>query len=313
MNKTSSMAMLATVILSGLLMAPATYSWGADLGGSPVEPDTAFVARAQNAWSLSFTTYSWLPWLSGDMAVRGRPLSVEASPGDIISALDWSQIPSWMSYAEARNGRLSLFNDIVYSKLSASQNFAKSAAGKFAGLALAGNVAVDYEQATVEFGGAYQIWGGVIPATGTTAVDLLAGGRYWHQKADVSADLNATLNITGPLGIVDLTKSGNRVFARSGSVDWVDPFVGLRVRQQLAPGQEIVVRGDVGGFGVGSDISWQVLATYNARLCVTSGYAIDGYVGYRALSVDYSQGSGNTRYEYNVLQQGPVIGMTTHF
>ena len=74
-----------------------------------------------------------------------------------------------------------------------------------------------------------------------------------------------------------------------------------------------MLRGDVGGFGAGSDFSWQVLATYNWQLCTFGGHLIDGYLGYRALSVDYSQGSGNTEYKYDVLMQGPVMGATLHF
>ena len=38
------------------------------------------------------------------------------------------------------------------------------------------------------------------------------------------------------------------------------------------------------------------------------GYLVDDYLGYRALSVDYSQGVGNAEYKYDVLMQGPVIG-----
>jgi len=67
------------------------------------------------------------------------------------------------------------------------------------------------------------------------------------------------------------------------------------------------------GFGAGSDFSWQVIGTYNWQMCIFEGLNVDGYIGYRALSVDYSQGSGTTRYEYDVLQQGPVMGMTTRF
>ncbi len=40
---------------------------------------------------------------------------------------------------------------------------------------------------------------------------------------------------------------------------------------------------------------------------------LDGYLGYRALSVDYETGEGSRRYEYDVLQQGPVIGITGRF
>jgi hypothetical protein len=236
------------------------------------------------------------------------------SPKEIIDNLDWSTLPTWMSYAEARRGPISFFNDIVYSKLSGSADFAKSSHRKVIAGSLGGDIEVDYEQATIEVGGAYEVWSGETPAlAGSSALELLGGARYWHQEVDISGDLNATIAVGGPGGIIDLTRSGDRVFAKSGSIDWVDPFVGARVRHQLAPGKELEVRADIGGFGAGSDFSWQALATYNWQLCTTGGYVIDGYLGYRALSVDYAQGSGKTRYEYDVLQQGPVTGLTIRF
>jgi hypothetical protein len=54
--------------------------------------------------------------------------------------------------------------------------------------------------------------------------------------------------------------------------------------------------------------AWQVLATYNWQMCTMDGHLIDGYLGYRALSVDHTQGSGNTEYKYDVLMQGPGHG-----
>jgi len=279
----------------------------ADLGGME-RPLVEEPIAASPEWTFKFTSYGWLPWMSGNSVVRGRSLDVQVDPTQILTHLDWSTLPVWMSYMEARHGPVMLFNDIVYSALSGSTGFAKSVGNPIVGATLGANVSVDYVQATIEFGGAYEVWTGRNPVTpGLTAFDLLAGGRYWHQELNASADLATTVNVGG------LTVSGGRVFARSGSVDWVDPFVGGRIRNQVMPGQELVVRGDVGGFGAGSEFSWQVLATYNMQLCTTAGYVIDSYVGYRALSVDYSQGAGNSRYEYNVLQQGPVIGATLHF
>lgn len=301
-NKVFGIALMIAV-LAGFSGSAAS----ADLGGQEEQPLVEPVREA-SPWSFAFTTYGWASWVSGDLTVRGRNLSVQASPVDLINALDWSEIPIWMSYAEARNGRLSLFNDIIYSKLADSADFAASRQGRFVGLALAGNVETDYQQATVEFGAGYEVWRG-----GGSNLDIIAGGRYWHQKTSVSANITATINVTGPLGIIDLERSGSRVFARSGSVDWVDPFIGARLRHQLMPGQEITVRGDVGGFGAGSDFSWHVLAAYNFLLCATDRYVLDGYVGYKALSVDYSEGSGNTKYEYDVIQQGPVVGATLRF
>jgi len=113
--------------------------------------------------------------------------------------------------------------------------------------------------------------------------------------------VTGTVALGGSNGI---TITGNRAIASSGAVGWVEPFVGARVRQQLAPGQEIVLRGDVGGFGAGSQFSWQTIGTYNWLLGVTRGIPVDGYVGFRALSADYSQGSGTSKFGFDNVRYG---------
>lgn len=275
--------------------------------GTPARADD-LDPGAVPGWSFVFTTYGWGSWLKGQGGVAGRTFDVDVDPIDLIKHLDWDQIPVWMSYAEARRGRFSLFNDIVYAKVAGDGEFATTRRRRFSSLSLAGDVEADVEQATIELGAAYAVgqWGAP-GATGFTAVDVLAGARYWHQEVDLAVDVTAKLNVLG------LTVSGNRAFAHSGSVDWVDPFVGLRLRHQLSAGEEIVLRGDVGGFDAGSNFSWQALATYGWKICNFNGLEMDGYIGYRALSVDYEQGSGLRRYEYDVIQHGPVMGMTTRF
>jgi hypothetical protein len=74
--------------------------------------------------------------------------------------------------------------------MSAAQEvFAKATPGPTQ--TLSGGVSVDFEQAIVELGGTYQVWSGhnrVLP--GSAALDLLAGGRYWHQKVNASGFLS---------------------------------------------------------------------------------------------------------------------------
>jgi len=106
---------------------------------------------------------------------------------------------------------------------------------------------------------------------------------------------------------------GMRAIARSGVVEWIDPFLGARLHYVPAPGEEVIVRGDVGGFGAGSKFTWQAIATYNWYLGTHAAIVFDGYLGYKALSVDYQEGSGTGRYEFDVIQQGPVMGITGRF
>ncbi len=306
MRKFVSHCFGAAGLFVGLLPAAA-----ADLGGSL--KDTPPVAAVPSPWQMSFTTYGWATWMSGNTAVKGRSLTVEATPKDIINALDWSQIPVWMSSFEARNGRFSVFNDIVYAKLTQSTQFVRAAQGRFASASLAGRIEADFEQVVVEFGAGYQVWSSGSAASSQTALDLIVGGRYWYQNASVSADLTATVGLGGALGIVDLQASGGRVIARSNSIDWIDPFIGAKLRHQVVPGQAFNLRGDVGGFGVGSDFTWQTIATMDWRLFKGAGYTFDAYLGYRALSVDYSKGSGTNLYRFDAIQHGPVLGGTVRF
>jgi hypothetical protein len=303
-----SLKQLGLGLIAIAMFAPGAAS-AADLGPSMKDAPGGFSAiEPPQPWTFSFTTYAWLPWLTGDLTVRGRRLAVDASPDDVISALDWSGIPAWMSSFEARRGRLGLFGDIVYSQLAGSDSFARSNQIGPVSTLLGGRVEVNYKQAVLEFGAAYEVWADRgSPNTGRLAFDVLGGGRYWYQKTSVSADLGATVDIGG------LDVSGSRVIARSGKVDWFDPFIGVRMRYQVDPTGKLMLRGDIGGFGAGSDFSWQALGTYEFRMMERTGCVIDGYVGYRALSVDYSKGSGTSEYRYDVIQHGPVLGATVRF
>jgi hypothetical protein len=171
-------------------------------------------------------------------------------------------------------------------------------------------LSADYSYWTVEGGvmgelARYKLGHG--PGETDTTLELLAGGRYWHQELDVDVALDGTLNIDG------LIVSGSRALAKSGGVKWIDPFIGARIHYTPSAGEEFIVRADIGGFGWASKFTWQAMATYNWFLMQHGGLTLDGYVGWRALYVDYVEGSGIERYEFDVLQQGPVVGFTGRF
>jgi len=80
----------------------------ADLGPSP-PAQLAVPAPPPSQWQFSFTPYLWLPWMTGDVVVKGRTLDVSVDPAQLIDHLDWPVIlPAWMSHAEARRGPLKL-------------------------------------------------------------------------------------------------------------------------------------------------------------------------------------------------------------
>jgi hypothetical protein len=261
-----------------------------------------------SGWTYQFTPYAWDPWVTGDAVVRGRSFSVDVTPIEVLEDLNFA----WMSYQQAKNGPLTLFTDVIYAdeasggSMFRSRTFSPHVAGS-----LGVSVSDSYRYWTVEAGGTYEVasWNshGSRYATPDTEVELLAGGRYWRQDINVGVSLAGTLNIDG------LVFAGDRAIARSGTHEWIDPFIGARVRFQPHPGEELIVRGDIGGFGAGSQFTWQALATYTWQMCSLGPMLIDGYAGWRALQVDYETGSGVGRYEFDVLQQGPVVGFTGRF
>lgn len=271
----------------------------ADLGST-----SANIAEVRPQWTVHATPYGWLPFLNGTSTIRGRATDIDLKPIDVLENLD--AVP-WMSYTELRKGPLVLYNDIFYAKLGASgsevraRDFGPILAGSFGASAT-----LDFEQLVIELGGAYEVarWQG---SSTFTAIDILAGARYWHQRLEVGVDIAGSVNIGG------FELSGNRAINRSGSVDWVDPLIGVRLRHGLAPGQEVVVRADIGGFDIGSDLSWNLMGAYSFDIGVRDGITYTGVLGYRALDVNYSDGAGPSRYRYNVLQHGPIVGLTVSF
>jgi hypothetical protein len=117
--------------------------------------------------------------------------------------------------------------------------------------------------------------------------DVMFGGRYFNTNADLTSE------------------EGEKF---SGKKGWFDPVVGARLIIPLTRGLYIITRGDVGGFGVGSKLSWQVLGAIDWRIANFSLAA-----GYRMWDVDYESGSDESLFRYNVTTKGPGIGFTVHF
>jgi hypothetical protein len=97
--------------------------------------------------------------------------------------------------------------------------------------------------------------------------------------------------------------------ARAHDLEWVDRVVGARVRHQIAPGKDLRLEGDIGGFGVGSDFSWQVVAVYGFHTALF-GIPLYADLGCRALAVDYSEQGHYGKNGLDVVQHGPVMGVT---
>jgi hypothetical protein len=69
------------------------------------------------------------------------------------------------------------------------------------------------------------------------------------------------------------------------------------------------VQGDIGGFGAGSQFTWNVEGVFLYRVA----HLVSLGVGYRALDIDYQRGSGATKFTFDMLIHGPLLGAVFHF
>lgn len=145
----------------------------------------------------------------------------------------------------------------------------------------------DGAKAAFEYGG-YQA---MIELTGfrklTPFFEVLLGGRVNMMGGSVKSPLGVEL--------ADADKA------------WFDPFLGARFILPNTGKWKVMLRGDVGGFGVGSQFAWQVRPTvaYSVSKHWSFGLA------YWAVGMDYATGELGERnyFKYDVTTFGPELGV----
>jgi len=295
------------------VMAAASAASAAGLGpGAYAAPAVQPLSPPPNKWEFSFTPYGWLSGINGNATARGHTADVNESFIEILQ--DSDSFAALMGYFEARKGPFSLFTDVVWADLGfpGSYNVKGSPFARFPQLQVGvkGTAQLDYQELIIQSGFTYEIakWANTT-GPGFTALDVMGSARYWNQQADITLKLTGTATVDLKRLGLKFQRSRNFLLADGGTLEWVDPVVGLRLRHRTASGSDLALVGDVGGFGAGSDFSWQAVATYGFDVH-TFGTTMRTVLGYRALSVDYSE---NGRYGKNGLdwiQHGPVVGVT---
>jgi hypothetical protein len=79
----------------------------------------------------------------------------------------------------------------------------------------------------------------------------------------------------------------------------------VRARYNFTPAIYVIGRGDIGGFGVGSDLMWQTEAALGFQLT----HSIYAELGYRALSFDYDKDG----FTFDTITHGAQITMGVTF
>jgi len=93
----------------------------------------------------------------------------------------------------------------------------------------------------------------------------------------------------------------NKSLSQTKSKDdfWFDPYVGLRGRYNFNKTYYTAVRGEIGGFGVGADLMWEVETVVGINLT----RSIFTEIGYRALGGNFE----DRDFRFDVVMHGPQI------
>jgi hypothetical protein len=139
------------------------------------------------------------------------------------------------------------------------------------------NVDVSMEEFMGEFDVAFRPWE-------PKWIEGLVGLRYWYVDTEIDP--------TGPPHA-------------SKTTDWVDPIVGARATIPFGDRWASQIRGDIGGFDVGSKFTWQA----SADIQFAFSTSLSGTLGYRALNFDYEA----DRADYDMTMYGPWLGVNWSF
>ncbi len=269
----------AALILCGLALVFATipaHSQNAPLPGAGPNTstiDVTPVSGSGNAWEFHLIPYTWLITMDTKATVHDHTMDSRMSFSDILRDMNFAG----QVHFEARKGKWGFFIDPTYLSLSQSGTLRDGR-----------DIRLSVEQWLIEFGGTYRLGRWSLDEKGkrSTTIDLLGGGRFWY--------LNARMDTGSNLNPSETTR-------------WVDPIIGASLNTDITEKVILNARADIGGFGVGSDFSWNALAVFGYRFTKD----ITGLIGYRALYVDYKAGTSSIRY--NATIHGPVLGLCFSF
>ena len=239
----------------------------------------AFAQDAATSGGMQFLVTPYL-WLSGINATTKTPLERVPEVNSDVSAIDLlshlSGVP-FMGSAEIRDGPFGLLGDVLHVPVSTTIRTrdvlfrsGKAALTTNTGTALFLYRALEEPLQFADIGGGFRAWG---------------------------FSMNLNLNA----GLLPATTV-------SRSAGWGDPLLAGRYHRELGNGFGLTAYGDVGGFGVGAHVDWQVVGTIDYALNPSTNLRL----GYRSLNFNY-QSSGGFDLGFNVHMKGPILAATFRF
>jgi hypothetical protein len=256
---------------SAAATTPASPSEIPPTGQSGSGTDSAGGTGNDGQWHFFVSPYLYFPGIHGTVGAFGRDTAFKASAGDLLSNFRFGV----MGVGEARRNRFLTNLDLMYMRLGENKaipfpnlmaNTANFTANLFILAPKVGFRLIDEQKFKASF---------------------LTGFRYWY--------FGENLKFTPSRFGLNFSKSQS----------WVDPLVGGRIEAALAPKVVTIIAGDVGGWGTGSQLEYQVVGLLGYKL--KPKISLQG--GYRYLYFDYENG-GRANTIVKTAMSGVIFGAT---
>jgi hypothetical protein len=219
-------------------------------------------------WHFLTDVYLMFPYMDGETGFENvLSVPIDANPGDIFNKLKMAA----MLYLEASNDKWAITSDLVYMNLNQEVTPGTLLQSGTAGA----------KQLVWEVAGLYRI----LPF-----FEVGAGGRLNNLQTEIDVRRN-------------VFPAGTELYNATHSDTWFDPILITRLSTDINDKWLFQFRGDVGGFGLGSDLSWQLQAYAGYRFSKVFQLT----AGYRVLSTDYTKGTDSGEFVFHVKEFGPVI------
>jgi hypothetical protein len=229
---------------------------------------------SENNWHFLAEPYIMFPSLSGTTGLRNLPdVKLDANPGDIFSHLQ----VGFMLNLEAHKENWAIASDLFFANLQ--QDITPTA------IIISGQSKA--KQYQWEFAGFYRI---------VSFLEIGLGGRL----NNIYSGIDIVRNDIG---------EGNTGQSANISSTWIDPIIIARASTEINEKWHFQFRGDIGGFHIGSMLTWQLQGFAGYRF----GKLFQLSAGYRINSIDYDKGSGQERFRYDVRMFGPIIKFGFNF
>jgi hypothetical protein len=252
------------------------FTRGPDIAAAILCCCAAPAFAAEGRWEHTVVIYGMGAAIDGEAQIGDLAVPVDVSISDVFDALEMGAMGAY----RADTGTWSFMVDATFMGLGGTAESRRDI--------VKGDM--DMDQFTLM---------GTVGRRLTENLEALFSLSY----LDLSTDLKLTTR--NPLtGAVTTRSAGDEA-------SWVDPLLGLQYNVPFADNWRFNLRGDIGGFGVGSDLTYQLLTNVRWQANDTIGVV----AGYRLISFDYEDGNkGSSKYQhYDLTEQGPLVGMTISF